>query len=82
MHDFKRITDLFMCNEDSHKGYITEIDVRCLKEVYDLQSGVPFFLKRIHINKCEKLACSLYSNKNYAIHMGGLKQAQDHELIL
>ena len=71
------MNDSLTFNEDSDKGYIIEVDFRCPKELYGLQSGLPFLPKRIQIDKCEKRLCSLYNNKNYVIHMRALKQEQD-----
>ena len=34
------------------------------------------------IGKCKKLVSNLYGKKNYVVHMGSLKQALNHGLIL
>ena len=34
------------------------------------------------INKCNKLAWNLYDKKNCVVHIGNLKQALNHGLIL
>ena len=46
-----------------------------------MHSGLPFLPERISINKCHKLACSLY-DKKAIIHITNLKQALNHGLIL
>ena len=56
-------------DENNDKGYIFEVDVEYLKHVHDLHSGLPFLPERMKINKCSKLACSLYDKNNYFVHI-------------
>ena len=47
-----------------------------------MHSDLPFLPERMKIDKCNKLACSLYDKKNYVVHIRSLKQALNHGLIL
>ena len=47
-------------DEGSDKGYILEVDVGYLKDLYDLHSDLPFLPERLKINKCNKVVCTLY----------------------
>ena len=38
--------------------------------------------KKMKIDKCNKLVYNLYDKKNYVVHIGSLKQALIHGLIL
>ena len=33
-------------------------------------------------DKCNKLVCNMYDKKSYVVHIGSLKQALNHGLIL
>ena len=46
-------------NEDSHKVYILEIDVRYRRKLHDLHNDLPFLPKRMKIDKCKKLVYNL-----------------------
>ena len=43
---------------------------------------LPFLPKRIKINKCTKLVCTLQNKENYVVHIVALKQALNHGLKL
>ena len=47
-----------------------------------MSQKLPFFPKRMKINKCSKLVCHLYDKNNYLVHIRSLKQALNHGLIL
>ena len=36
----------------------------------------------MEINKCKKIVCNLHDKKEYVVHIGALKQALNHGLIL
>ena len=69
---FDWIKDLYKRDEDfiknydndSDKGYILEVDVKYPKNLHDLHSDLPFLPKRMKIDKCNKLVCNLYDQKN------------------
>ena len=90
MDGFKWWKDLFKFDEeqiqeydeDSHKGYILEVDVKYPKGLHKLHSYFMFLPKRMKIDKCEKLMFNLYDMKIYDIDIRVLKETLDHELIL
>ena len=65
-------------NENDNKGYILEVDIKYLKRLHELHSGLPFLPERMEISKCKKLVCNLYSKKKYVVHINSLKQALNH----
>ena len=60
-----KIVEKFIKNydEDSDKGYIFEVDVKCPRRLHDLHSDLPFLPKRMKIDKCKKLLCNLRNKK-------------------
>ena len=52
-------------DEDSDKGYMFEVDVKYSRRLHDLHSDLPFLPKRMKIDKCKKLVCSLRNKKKY-----------------
>ena len=69
-------------DEDSHKRYILEVDVKYPKKLHGLHRGLPFLPERMKIGTCKKLVCNLCDKKNYVVHTRSLKQALNHGLIL
>ena len=51
-------------DENSPKGYILEADVKYPRKLHDLHDDLPISLKRIKIDKCQKLMSNLRSKKN------------------
>ena len=51
-------------DENSDKGYILEVDIKCPRKLHDLHSDLPFLPKRMKIDKCKKLVCNLRNKKN------------------
>ena len=47
-------------NENSDIGYLSVVDVEYPKNLYKLQSDLPFLPERMKINKCTKLVCNLH----------------------
>ena len=45
-------------DEDIHKGYILEADVKYPKELYSLNNNLPFLPERMKTKKCQKLVCN------------------------
>ena len=45
-------------DEDIHKGYMLEADIKYPKELYKLHNDLPFLPERIKIKKCQKLVCN------------------------
>ena len=69
-------------DENNDKGYIFKVDVDYPKNLHKLHRDLPFLPKRMKINKCSKLVCTLYDKENYVVHIRALKQALNHRLIL
>ena len=63
--DLTKFNESFIKNydENSDKGYFLEVDVKYPKKLFNLHSDLPFLPGRMEINKCEKLACTLYNKK-------------------
>ena len=51
-------------DENTDKGYISEVDVKYLRKLHDLHSDLPFLPKGMKIDKCKKLLCNLLNKKN------------------
>ena len=58
------------------------MDLKYSKRLHELHSDLPFLPERMKINKCKKLACNLFHNKKYVIHVNSLKQALNPGLKL
>ena len=90
VNNFKWVNDVTEINEDfiknynenSSKVYILEVDVKYPKKLHDLHNDLPFLPRRMKIDKCEKLVCSLHNKKKYVVHIKSLKQALNHGLKL
>ena len=50
-------------DEDSDKGYVLEVDVKCPKNLHGLHENLPFLPEIMKIGKCKKLVCNLYDKK-------------------
>ena len=66
-------------DEDSDKGYNSEVDVKYPRRLHNLHSNLPFLPKRMKIDKCKKLVCNLRNKKKY-VHIRSLKQALNYGL--
>ena len=69
-------------DENNDKGYILEVDVEYPKNLFNLDSDLPFLIERKKIEKCKKIVCNVYNKENSVIHIRALKQALNHGLIL
>ena len=56
-------------DENSHEGYILEVDVECPKKLFDLHSDLPFLPERKKIEKRNKLACTMQDKKKTMLHI-------------
>ena len=70
------------CDENSNKGYFLEVDVEYPKNFFILHSDFPFLPERKEIKNCDKLLSNIQVKENYVVHIGALKRALNHELIL
>ena len=64
--DLSKFDENFIKNydENSDIGYILEVDVEYPKNLYKLQSDLPFLPERMETNKCRKLVNTLHDKKN------------------
>ena len=69
-------------DENNDKGYILEVDIEYLKNLFNLHCDLPFLPERKKIEKCKKLVCNIHNKENYVVHIRALKQALNHGLIL
>ena len=67
-------------DEDSDKGYNSEVDVKYPRRLRNLHINLPFLPKRMKIDKCKKLVCNLRNKKKYVVHIRSLKQALNYGL--
>ena len=71
----KWVKDIFNFNEsfikrfdkESDEGYFLEVDVRYPKNLHNLHNDLPFFPKRMKIEKFEKLIANLQDKTEYVI---------------
>ena len=84
LEDTSKINEEFIKNydENNDKGYILEVDVKYPKKLRDIHSDLPFLAKRMKIDKCKNLLCSLLNKNKYVVHIKSLKQALNHGLKL
>ena len=82
--DLTKFDEKFIKNydENSHKGYLLEVDVEYPKNLHKWHSDLLFLSERMKINKCSKLQYTLYDKENYVVHIRALKQALNKGLIL
>ena len=57
------------------------VDIEYPKNFHKLHSNLPFLPKRMKINKCSKLTCTVQNKENYVIYIRVLKQTLNHGLI-
>ena len=69
-------------DENNDKGYILEVDVESLKNLFNLHCDLSFSPERKKIEKCKKLVCNKHNKENYVVHIRALKQGLNHGLIL
>ena len=79
-----RFNERFLKNysENSDIGYFLEVDIDCLKELFNLHKDLLFLPERKKINQCEKLIYSIEDKEKYVVHIKALKQTLNHGLIL
>ena len=70
------------CNENSDEGYFLKVDVEYLIKLFNLHRDFPFLPERKKVGKVEKLACDIDEKEKYVVHIGDLKQALNHRIIL
>ena len=66
-------------NENGDIGYFLEVDIDYSKKLFNLHKDLP---ERKKVNWVEKLICSIEDREKYIMHIGVLKQALNHGLVL
>ena len=51
-------------DESNNKGYILEVDIEYLKNLYKLHNDLPFLPERMKTNKCNNFGCTAQDKKN------------------
>ena len=69
-------------DENSNKGYILEVDVEYLKNIFNRHGVLPFLAERNKIKKYKKLACNINHKENCFAHIRALKQALNQKLMI
>ena len=63
-------------------GYKFGVDVEDPKELHEFQNNVSFLPGKIKTKKRSKILFNQCNKRNYVLHIGTLKQALNHRLIL
>ena len=65
VEDLSQFNKIFIKNydENSDKGYFLEVDVEYPKNLFNLQSDLPFLPERKKIVRCNKFVCDFYDKK-------------------
>ena len=66
-------------NDESDEGFFLEVD---LGKLHELHNDLPFLLKKMKIEKVEKLVSNFHVKTEYVIHIRNLNEALNHGLIL
>ena len=69
-------------NEESDEGYFLKVDVQYSEKLLGLYNDLPFLPERMNIEKFKRLVTNLHDKSEYVIHIGNLKQALNHGLVL
>ena len=56
-------------DEDSIKGYILKVYVKCTKSLHDLHIDFSFILEILKISKYNKLLSNFHDQNNYVFHI-------------
>ena len=69
-------------NEERSEGYFLEVDIQYPEKLYELYNYLPFLSERMKFKKLENLVTNIYNKTEFVIHIGNLKQALNHRLLL
>ena len=71
VEDLSKFNQSFKKNydENSDKGYVSEVDVEYPKKLYNLHKGLPFLPERKKTVKCNKFVCTIQDKENYVVHI-------------
>ena len=81
--EVSNFNDDFIKNYDKNgnMGYFLEVDIDYLKELLNLNEGLPFLPETKKVNKVEKLICIIENQEKDVIHITSLKQTLNHGLV-
>ena len=84
IRNLSKIDEEFIKNYDNDDdiGFVLTVDIEYPKELHDLHSDLQFFTRKMKINKCNKLVCTLNDKRNYVAHIRNIKQALKQGLKL
>jgi len=84
--DFRWVEDLdaidLLGYDDGDIGYMLEVDVDYPKTLTKQHNELPFLPEKMKLGKVEKLVCNVFDKKRIVEHIGTLKQAMEHGLVL
>ena len=69
-------------NEERNEGYFLEVDIQYPEKLYELHNYLPFLSESMKFKKLENLVTNIYNKTEFVIHIGNLKQALNHRLLL
>ena len=69
-------------NEERSEGYFLEVDIQYPEKLCELHNYLPFLSERMKFKKLENLVTNIYNKTEFVIHIGNLKQALNHRLLL
>ena len=69
-------------NGNSNVGCFLVVDVEYPQKLFSSHKELPFWPDRKKLEKVQKLVCSIEDKEKHVIHIGALKQALNHGLIL
>ena len=67
---------------NSDEGYFLEFDVQNLEKLHEPHNDLPFLLRKMKIEKVEKLVANLHDKTEYVIHIRNLRKALNYGLVL
>ena len=90
INDFEWIKNTSQFNEDliknynerSDERYFLKVDVQNPEKLHEFHNDLPFFSKKLKIEKVEKLVANLNDKTEYFIHIKNLNQVLSHRLVL
>ena len=61
-------------NEESHEGYLFEVDFQCPEKLHELHNDLPVLSERMKMEKVENFVTNLLDKTEYVIHLRNSKQ--------
>ena len=69
-------------NDEIDEGYFLEVDVQYLEILHNIYNDFHLLPEIMKTEKVKKLVANLCDKGEYVIHIGNLKQALNHGLVL